>query len=60
MYGAEIVLTEGAKGMQGAIDKAKELASTIPDSFIPSQFDNPANPQAHKSTTGVEIWNDTE
>ncbi len=59
-YGAEIVLTEGAKGMKGAIEKAQELAKTIPNSFIPSQFDNPANPQIHKLTTGVEIWEDTE
>lgn len=59
-YGAELVLTEGAKGMKGAIEKANELASQIPDSFIPSQFTNPANPAAHESTTGVEIWNDTD
>ncbi len=59
MYGAEIVLTDGAKGMQGAIDKANELASSIEGSFIPSQFDNPANPSAHRSATGVEIWRDT-
>ncbi|MDD4279160.1 MAG: cysteine synthase A [Candidatus Sumerlaeales bacterium] len=59
-YGAEIVLTEGAKGMQGAIDKAQELAASIPNSFIPGQFTNPANPQAHRMTTGPEIWNDTE
>lgn len=59
-YGAEIVLTEGSKGMKGAIAKAQELAKTIPNSFIPSQFENPANPQIHKLTTGVEIWNDTE
>ncbi|MBR1553956.1 MAG: pyridoxal-phosphate dependent enzyme, partial [Oscillospiraceae bacterium] len=59
-YGAEIVLTEGAKGMKGAIAKAQELAAEIPDSFIPSQFTNPANPSTHEKTTGVEIWNDTD
>lgn len=59
-YGAELVLTEGSKGMKGAIAKAKELAEEIPDSFIPSQFDNPANPMAHKLTTGPEIWEDTD
>ena len=59
-YGAEIVLTEGAAGMKGAIAKAEELAKEIPDSFIPSQFTNPANPAAHVATTGPEIWNDTE
>jgi len=59
-YGAELVLTDGSKGMSGAIAKAKELAAEIPDSFIPSQFTNPANPAAHEATTGVEIWNDTD
>ncbi len=59
-YGAELVLTEGSKGMKGAIAKAQELAAEIPNSFIPSQFTNPANPAAHKRTTGVEIWNDTD
>ncbi|MBQ3366302.1 MAG: cysteine synthase A [Acidaminococcaceae bacterium] len=59
-YGAEIVLTEGAKGMKGAIAKADDLAKEIPNSFIPGQFVNPANPAIHKATTGPEIWNDTD
>ena len=60
IYGAEVVLTEGSKGMTGAIEKAKELADEIPNSFVPSQFDNPANPAIHKATTGPEIWQDTK
>lgn len=59
-YGAEVVLTEGHRGMRGAIEKANQLAEEIPNSFIPAQFDNPANPQAHRTTTGPEIWNDTD
>ncbi|MBP0990102.1 MAG: cysteine synthase A [Oscillospiraceae bacterium] len=59
-YGAEIVLTEGVKGMKGAIEKANELAKEIPDSFIPGQFVNPANPTAHREHTGPEIWEDTD
>ena len=59
-YGAEIVLTEGSKGMKGAIEKAEELAKEIPGGFIPGQFVNPANPAVHRATTGPEIWNDTD
>ncbi len=59
-YGAQLVLTDGAKGMQGAIDRAEELAKEIPNSFIPGQFVNPANPAAHRASTGPEIWADTD
>ena len=59
-YGAELILTEGAKGMKGAIARAEELAKEIPDSFLPGQFTNPANPAAHRKSTGPEIWADTD
>ncbi len=59
-YGAELVLTEGPKGMKGAVAKAEELLATMPDAFIPQQFNNPANPEIHRNTTAEEIWNDTD
>ena len=59
-YGAEVVLSEGAKGMAGAVEKARQLADEIEGSYIPGQFENPANPEAHRKTTGPEIWEDTD
>jgi cysteine synthase A len=60
LLGAELVLTEGAKGMRGAIAKAEELVATLPEAVIPQQFENPANPEIHRRTTAEEIWNDTD